>query len=340
MPFIKDIKKYRSISTIGLEKNVGKTVTMNYIIKRLVSEGVKVGITSVGVDGETMDVVTTTAKPEVTIYEGMMFATSENHYKMKRFQGDILSVSEKATALGRVVIGKVLREGKILLSGPSNSKWVKETIEELLEKGMDTVIIDGALSRMSIGSPIVTDGIILSTGGAVSINLNEVIKKTKHVIKLIDLDEISSSKREVIEKLDDGIYKFVWEREEVEKLPIKSILSFSQLEQNVFQEECSLYITGAVTERFLDNISKQNFIKNVEVIVTDFTKIFSSTEVLNRFLKKGGRIKVLLKTNLIGVTVNPTSPAGYILNSEELIKKIKEFTNVPVVNLKEDGYVF
>nr|WP_307775601.1 hypothetical protein [uncultured Cetobacterium sp.] len=340
MPFIKDIKKYRSISTIGLEKNVGKTVTMNYIIKRLVSEGVKVGITSVGVDGETMDVVTTTAKPEVTIYEGMMFATSENHYKMKRFQGDILSVSEKATALGRVVIGKVLREGKILLSGPSNSKWVKETIEELLEKGMDTVIIDGALSRMSIGSPIVTDGIILSTGGAVSINLNEVIKKTKHVIKLIDLDEISSSKREVIEKLDDGIYKIVWEREEVEKLPIKSILSFSQLEQNVFQEECSLYITGAVTERFLDNISKQNFIKNVEVIVTDFTKIFSSTEVLNRFLKKGGRIKVLLKTNLIGVTVNPTSPAGYILNSEELIKKIKEFTNVPVVNLKEDGYVF
>lgn len=340
MPFIKDIKKYRSISTIGLEKNVGKTVTMNYIIKRLVSEGVKVGITSVGVDGETMDVVTTTAKPEVTIYEGMMFATSENHYKMKRFQGDILSVSEKATALGRVVIGKVLREGKILLSGPSNSKWVKETIEELLEKGMDTVIIDGALSRMSIGSPIVTDGIILSTGGAVSINLNEVIKKTKHVIKLIDLDEISSSKREVIEKLDDGIYKIVWERDEVEKLPIKSILSFSQLEQNVFQEECSLYITGAVTERFLDNISKQNFIKNVEVIVTDFTKIFSSTEVLNRFLKKGGRIKVLLKTNLIGVTVNPTSPAGYILNSEELIKKIKEFTNVPVVNLKEDGYVF
>lgn len=340
MPFIKDIKKYRSISTIGLEKNVGKTVTMNYIIKRLVSEGVKVGITSVGVDGETMDVVTTTAKPEVTIYEGMMFATSENHYKMKRFQGDILSVSEKATALGRVVIGKVLREGKILLSGPSNSKWVKETIEELLEKGMDTVIIDGALSRMSIGSPIVTDGIILSTGGAVSINLNEVIKKTKHVIKLIDLDEISSSKREIIEKLDDGIYKIVWEREEVEKLPIKSILSFSQLEQNVFQEECSLYITGAVTERFLDNISKQNFIKNVEVIVTDFTKIFSSTEVLNRFLKKGGRIKVLLKTNLIGVTVNPTSPAGYILNSEELIKKIKEFTNVPVVNLKEDGYVF
>ncbi len=340
MPFIKDIKKYRSISTIGLEKNVGKTVTMNYIIKRLVSEGVKVGITSVGVDGETMDVVTTTAKPEVTIYEGMMFATSENHYKIKRFQGDILSVSEKATALGRVVIGKVLREGKILLSGPSNSKWVKETIEELLEKGMDTVIIDGALSRMSIGSPIVTDGIILSTGGAVSINLNEVIKKTKHVIKLIDLDEISSSKREVIEKLDDGIYKIVWERDEVEKLPIKSILSFSQLEQNVFQEECSLYITGAVTERFLDNISKQNFIKNVEVIVTDFTKIFSSTEVLNRFLKKGGRIKVLLKTNLIGVTVNPTSPAGYILNSEELIKKIKEFTNVPVVNLKEDGYVF
>lgn len=40
MPFIKDIKNYKSIATIGLEKNVGKTETMNYILKRLKDEGV------------------------------------------------------------------------------------------------------------------------------------------------------------------------------------------------------------------------------------------------------------------------------------------------------------
>ena len=67
MPFIKDIKNYKSIATIGLEKNVGKTETMNYILKRLKDEGVVIAVTSIGIDGETVDIVTETSKPEITI---------------------------------------------------------------------------------------------------------------------------------------------------------------------------------------------------------------------------------------------------------------------------------
>ena len=51
MHFIKDIKNYKSIATIGLEKNVGKTETMNYILKRLKDEGVVIAVTSIGIDG-------------------------------------------------------------------------------------------------------------------------------------------------------------------------------------------------------------------------------------------------------------------------------------------------
>ncbi|MGL4970500.1 MAG: hypothetical protein ACRC45_02595, partial [Cetobacterium sp.] len=178
MPFIKDIKKYRSIATIGLEKNVGKTETMNYILKRFHGEGVLAGVTSIGIDGETVDIVTDTSKPEITIYEGMVFVTSEKHYSKKRFQAEILNVSEKSTALGRVITARALGEGKVLLSGPSSGYWIKEMINEMLEKGMECVLVDGALSRMSVGSPIITEGIVLSTGASVSINQKEIIKKT------------------------------------------------------------------------------------------------------------------------------------------------------------------
>ncbi|WP_297597491.1 hypothetical protein [uncultured Cetobacterium sp.] len=336
MPFINEIKKYRSIATIGLEKNVGKTETMNYILKRLKNIGVVVGTTSIGIDGEITDIVTATSKPEVTIFEGMLFATSEKHYKKKKFQAEILGVSEQSTALGRLVIARAIGEGTVLLSGPSNSSWVKKVIDEILEKGVDTVIVDGALSRLSVGSPIITEGIVLSTGAAISLNLNEIVKKTRHIIELLKLDSLENEKRNKLLNLEDGIYKVIWEKEIIEKLPIKSILNFSQLEKNIFEERCSLYITGVLTERFIDNLSKQSFVKYLEIIVKDFTKIFVSQEVLNKFFKRGGFLKVLFSTKLIAITINPIAPTGHILNSKELIKAIEKFTDIPVVNLREE----
>lgn len=338
MPFIKDIKKYKSIATIGLEKNVGKTETMNYILKRLKNEGVVTAVTSIGIDGETVDLVTETAKPEVTIYEGMIFITSEKHYIKKRFQAEILDVSEKSTALGRLVTARALGEGKVLLSGPSNGTWVKSVIDEVLNRGVDSVLVDGALSRLSVGSPIITEGIVLSTGAAVSINPKEIVKKTKHIIDLLKLESVEEKRKDRVMDLEDGIYKILWEKDIINKLPIKSILNFSQLEENIFLERCTLYITGVLTERFVESLTKQSFIENVEIVVKDFTKIFVSGDILNRFIRKGGKLKVLLKTKLVAITVNPVAPTGHILDSKELIKAIEEYAEVPVINLREEGY--
>lgn len=336
MSFIEKILTYKSLSMIGLEKNVGKTESMNYILKKLMEKKVKVGVTSIGIDGETVDAVTTTSKPEIIIYENMIFATSEKHYKEKKVQSEILDIGIKASALGRVVIGKARGEGKILLSGPSNGLWIKEIVDDILKKGMEIVIVDGALSRMSVGSPIITEAIILSTGAAVSLNINEIVKKTKHIIDLIKINSLEEKRKKQLIDLENGIYRVLWEKNIIEKLPIKSLLHFNTLSENFFDEKCSLYVTGALTERFLMNMSEQKFIKNIEIIVTDFTKIFSSTEVLNRFLKKGGEIKVLYKTELVAITVNPVSPRGNIKNYKDLIDCLKEFTDVPVLNLREE----
>ncbi|MGL5056512.1 MAG: hypothetical protein ACRC6A_03955 [Fusobacteriaceae bacterium] len=338
MPFIENLKKYKSIATIGLEKNVGKTETMNYILKRLRNEDTLVGVTSIGVDGEKIDIVTETSKPEITIYKGMIFVTSEKHYLEKQFQAEILNISKKTTALGRVITARALGDGKVLLSGPSMGGWIKEIIDEVLEKGMENVLVDGALSRFSVGSPIITEAIVLSTGASVSINPKEVIKKTRHVINLLKLENIDWEKKADLLELEDGIYKITLNGEVINKLPIKSLLNFSGLEKNIFNENCTLYLTGALTERFIENLIKQSFIENVEILVKDFTKIFLSEEILNRFIRKGGKLKVLLNTALIAITVNPVSPTGHILDWKQLVKEIGDFTDVPVINLREVKY--
>ncbi|MBR4980513.1 MAG: hypothetical protein IKY05_03315, partial [Bacteroidales bacterium] len=65
MSFISEIQKFKSLSIVGLEKNTGKTVCLNYILERLPSTGYSVAVTSIGIDGESKDQVTGTQKPEI-----------------------------------------------------------------------------------------------------------------------------------------------------------------------------------------------------------------------------------------------------------------------------------
>ncbi|HOJ94603.1 MAG TPA: hypothetical protein PK390_05155, partial [Fervidobacterium nodosum] len=67
--------------------------------------------------------------------------------------------------------------------------------------------------------------------------------------------------------------------------------------------------------------------------VRDFTKIFVTYD---SFVKYKPNIKVLAKTNIIGITVNPVSPNGYILDSETLINELKEYiSDIPIIDVRK-----
>jgi len=85
----------------------------------------------------------------------------------------------------------------------------------------------------------------------------------------------------------------------------------------------------------LNFLRVQKQIKDIEIIVRDFTRIFASPETYYAFIKRGGRIKVLQKTKLIAVCINPVSPDGYCLNSDELKQAMEEKLNLPVYNVRE-----
>lgn len=333
MPFIERLIKNRSVCIIGLEKNVGKTETLNYILNRLKNSNLKIGITSIGIDGELLDQVTGTAKPEIEIVEGMYFATSEKHYKDKNFWAEVLDVTDETTPLGRVVIGKALNDGKILLSGPVSSYLIKKIIDKFSMKGVDLTLVDGALNRLSVGAPVITDGIVLATGGAVSLDIKEIIKKTAYTIELLNIEKVDENfKKKIVGA--EGIYKINLLDGIIEKLEIKSILFFHQIKENIFKNGDGIYTSGAITDRFIEMVIKQEWIRGFTVVVTDFTKIFVSKENLNRYRRAGGEIKVLDKTNLLAITVNPTSPTGRLLSSEEIIGELKKYTDVPVVDIR------
>ena len=241
MNLIEELLHTRSCSVVGLEKNTGKTVCLNYILTHL-PDNARVAVTSIGIDGESKDQVTGTKKPEIWLRRGMVFATSEKHYRMRKLVSEVLDVSNERTALGQLVTGRVLTEGKVMLSGPGSTASIRRWMDEVKEYA-DLVLVDGALSRMSLASPTVSEAMVLATGAAYSANIDTLVKKTAYVVELINLP--------LAEETDD--------------------------------EEKRIYVDGAVTDRVLEKLMSDKENQGKVLVIQDFTKVFADAMVWHRF---------------------------------------------------------
>ena len=327
--------RYDSLSIVGLEKNTGKTECLKYVLDRLPVQQKRMAVTSIGIDGETVDQVTRTQKPEIVLREGMFFGTSEMHYRQRRLVSELIDVSDENTSLGRVVTAKALTTGKILLSGPSSATSLKRWMTEMRRLHIDLVIIDGALSRMSSASPAVSQSMILATGAAYSANLSTLVSKTAHVVDLVNLELTDEDNIHRLLPIERGVWFIDGDGE------LHSLEAMSSLSKDIRFEgmdDCkTLYVAGALVDGFLEKVRKNKSLKQVELVVRDFTKIFVSPQQFRLFLKSGGRIRVMQKSKLIAVTVNPTSPSGYVLDSDTLCNRLSEAIQLPVYDLLKNN---
>ena len=332
MPFIEELIKYKSCSIVGLEKNTGKTECFNYVLQRLPLETKRVAVSSIGIDGETTDQVTKTAKPEIFLREGVYFGTSEKHYLMKRLSAELLEISNENTSLGNIIIGKALTPGKILLSGPSSTNGLRRWMDEMKKYDIDLTIIDGALSRMSLASPTVSESMILATGAAYSANINTLVQKTAFVVQMINLDLTSADNYNAFNNITAGVWA-IDEDDVLHDLKVASSLSIN-INTDGLKKCKTLFVSGALTDNFINHIRQNKLFNETEIVVRDFTKIFLSPMTYNSFVNAKRKITVLQKSKLIAVCVNPTSPNGIVLDSEKLCNTLSEAIKLPVYNLR------
>lgn len=323
--------KYRSLAIVGLEKNTGKTECLNYILRRVKGEARKFALTSVGIDGENRDQVCQTPKPEIEVPEGMVFVTSEKHFLEKRLVAEILDISEERTALGRLVTARAITSGKVLLSGPAGTGGLKLLIARMKERGIQTTIVDGALSRLSLASPAVTEAMFLATGAAVSGNIPELVRRTKFVYELIGLEEVETELQDVLDGVGQGVWAIDSEGKVVD-LHLPSIFMLEKMGTDLFRFGNRLFVAGAVSDKLLQYLRVQK--QPVELIIRDFTRVFAKPESYYAFLRKGGSLKVVHRSRLLAVTINPVAPSGLVLDSDRLRDVMQEALELPVYDVK------
>ena len=334
MPFIKDVLTYKSLSIVGLEKNTGKTETLNYILGRLKNMDKRVALTSIGIDGESRDIVTDTQKPEIRIYQGMIFISTEKHYLQRRITSEILEVSNIHTSLGRLVVAKAINSDKVLLSGPADTQNLKTLIASMAKYNIDLTMVDGALSRLSLASPAVTEGMILTTGAAYSANIPVLVRKTKYIYDLINLPEVEPELKQKLDLVDSGIIAIDSENN-LHDLGVQSVFMLKKVKDKIFTYGNRIFVAGATSNYLFEFLRMQKNIASIELIVKDFSRIFASPDVYYSFLKKGGKVRVVTKTKLAAVCINPISPQGYNLSSDELKASMQEALQMPVYDVKK-----
>ena len=113
----KSIINTRTLSIVGMCKNAGKTTVLNRLLSE--SHGRVLGLTSIGRDGESTDVVTGTEKPGIFIPEGTLFATAKDMLSLCDVTQEIVYTTGIPTPLGEVVLVRARSAGSVQLAGPS-----------------------------------------------------------------------------------------------------------------------------------------------------------------------------------------------------------------------------
>lgn len=330
-PFFFDITRYKSLSVVGMAKNVGKTVCLRALLGcyRSPEKASALAVTSIGMDGENTDTLFKTAKPELDFYPGMLVQTSEQHYFRRHLSADILDVSRETTACGRLVTARVLTPGKLILSGYAYTGGLRHYIAQAHAFGAKTAVVDGALSRMSLASPFVSEAMILCTGAALSKNLNELVQKTRLQYSLMELpvlrmepggEELADS----LSEIRSGVYG-IGPDGEIKNLDIPSLLQIDKHLDKIgpyCRPGCRLYISGLLGDSFLKFLSSRRH--RPDLVVSDFTKLFVGMQAFQAFIRSGSRIWVLQQPKILGVCVNPSSPDGYVLDSLQLRERMGE----------------
>lgn len=330
------LKKYKSISIIGMDKNVGKTTTLNYIINEI-EDNTILGLTSIGRDGEEEDVVTSTHKPRIYIRKNTYIATAKSCFLDSDVTKEIISTTGINTPMGEIIIFKALSDGYIQLAGPSFNYYLEQICSDLQRLGCDIVIADGAISRKSLASPSVTKGTILCTGASLNKNIYKVVEETAHSVKLLSTPVCENN--EIIELAKEissySKVSIIDKDKNIKNLGLKTALDSSKKIIEVLDENSEyVVINGILGDKLLDNIMKNSTkYKGVTFLVQDGTKLFLSKEVLYKFEKTGGRIKTLSPINIICITANPKSPFGYEFDKDKFLGLLKSEIDLPVFDI-------
>lgn len=303
---IQQLQSVRSMSIVGMCKNAGKTTMLNWLLAHS-GRGRVLGLTSIGRDGESTDVVTGTEKPSIFVPAGTLIATAKDMLWLGDVTKEILVSTGIPTPLGEVIIMRARSDGYVQLAGPSITTQLKSVSQTFFDLGAEQSIIDGALGRKSLGARQVAEGIVLCTGASYHMRMEKVIADTVSIYRIMNLP-----KAQTVPAAPEGT-----------------------LEQ-CLKEQGEALVTGALTDSMVLPLLRAGVLRKNRLVVADPSKVLLSPDTLDKMQLREVRLETAEAARTLCITVNPISAYGWKFDKNEFRARLQEAVDVPVINVKEE----
>ena len=303
---IQQLQSVRSMSIVCMCKNAGKTTMLNWLLAHS-GRGRVLGLTSIGRDGESTDVVTGTEKPSIFVPAGTLIATARDMLWLGDVTKEILVSTGIPTPLGEVIIMRARSDGYVQLAGPSITTQLKSVSQTFFDLGAEQSIIDGALGRKSLGARQVAEGIVLCTGASYHMRMEKVIADTVSIYRIMNLP-----KAQTVPAAPEGT-----------------------LEQ-CLKEQGEALVTGALTDSMVLPLLRAGVLRKNRLVVADPSKVLLSPDTLDKMQLREVRLETAEAARTLCITVNPVSAYGWKFDKDEFRARLQEAVDVPVINVKEE----
>jgi hypothetical protein len=317
----------RRLALVGLAKNTGKTETLAALLRELAERNSRIGVTSIGRDGEEHDVIDARIdKPRILLQAGDLVASTAALVRASGVAHERLTRTGVRTPLGEVVIARLAERGTIEVAGPSAAADVREVSDAMLDLGVEQVLIDGAIDRRAASSPAVADGLVMATGAILAAEIETVVAITRDAVDLVRLpqangDGVWLEGRLVLNAEPDAIAALLREHPHAD----------------------TFLVQGALGERFLEGLlaaRRERAGRELRIVAADPTKVFLSRRGPEWYKRQGLTIGVLRTIGLRAITVNPVAPQSHAFDSRALRESLEAaIADVPVLDVRDQSYL-
>ena len=322
------------LSLVGLSKNVGKTTTTNHLLETLLGQHLyraeELALTSLGLDGEATDALTGLPKPRYVPQAGLLVATTADLLRQAENEGaqiERLQQLPGRTALGPVILARVLQPGRIIIAGPTLLSDLRTSLDLLQALGVRLSIIDGAINRLGAAAPGVTDACILCTGASAAATPELVARRTADLLARLTTQQTQRTEAWKKREQQARLYMFTADDK------ARSSEHFSDIAGPVNEARWIVThmqahrqpvfvlhgaFTGELSQALLAQLPAATSYSHAELIVEDGTRIFCHSIVLQRLAAHGLDIRVARPIHILALTMNPYTPE-YVCAPQRLL---------------------
>ncbi len=224
----------------------------------------------------------------------------------------------RRTALGPVVLARVLRPGRIVIAGPTLLRDLRGALDRLRQYGTQLGIVDGAINRLGTASPKVTDACILCTGASVAATPELAARRTADV--LARLGTQPTRWQDAYEKRTPQARLLMFPADSDDDEATESFRRASDpvagaqwIVTQMRNHQRPVYLLrGAFTEEFsrelLARLPQDAPSAQAEIVVGDATRIFCHPVILQRLAARGLHVRVAEPIRILALAINPYTP--------------------------------